>query len=238
MDKTKAGEVAAHTVDELQKVALSFIPGGALLDGFLGFRSRLKQKRIIDFSDSLRLVLQKHLGRELTASDFENEDFIDVMESVYNEVLITQSRYKLERFRNILAKQIIAPIEVDESLKYIQILKDLQDADLVILFEMRDTTSNSVLSVIRVLTGMNIDYGDDSFPIELKIGNRVQIVDSSDVEFYINRLASLGLMKKTTVNQSSKVVGRIAKNRQFQSISISTMGKKFLEYIETLDSNL
>ncbi len=236
MDKNKTREVATHTVDELQKLALSFIPAGVILDSFLGYWSRLKQKRVIDFSERLRDILEQHAGRELTASDFENEDFIDIMESVYSEVVRTQSAYKLERFRNILAKQIIAPIEIDESIKYIQILRDIQDADLVILLEMKNTKMNSELSVIRILTGRDIEFGDDDFSIQLQAGNRKFEITAGDVEFYINRLISLGLLNKRTVNMPGSVVGRKSNVKQFQSLSISKMGKKFLAYIER-DSN-
>lgn len=236
MDKTKIGEVATHTVDELQKVALSFIPGGAILDGFLGFRSRLKQKRIIDFSDGLRLVLQKHLGRELTASDFENEDFIDVMESVYNEVLITQSRYKLERFKSILAKQVIAPIEIDESLKFVHILKELQDADLAILSAMRHSKDYSEVSVMKLLTGVDGLIGDE-YPIELTVGQKPIKIVSGELEFYINKLTTIGLLRNRTVNRPADVRGKKANILQYQSISISKMGKKFLTYIESYSTN-
>lgn len=235
MDKTKAGEIAAHTFDELQRLVLSFIPGGPVLDSFLGYWSRLKQKRVIDFSEGLKNILEQYAGRELTTLDFENEDFIDIMESVYLEVVRTQSAYKLERFRNILAKQIIAPIEIDESLKYIQILRDIQDADLVILLEMKNTKMNSELSVIRILTGTDYGLDDDDFPIELQAGNRKFEITAGDVEFYINRLVSLGLLNKKTVNRPGSVVSKKSTTKQFQSISISKIGKKFLAYVE-LDS--
>jgi hypothetical protein len=118
IDKNKAGETALYTAEVLQKMVLGFMPGGHLIDGFLNYRSGLKQKRVIDFFDSFKKELEEHTGRELSNDDFNNESFVDVMDSIASKAQTTKSQYKLERFRNILVKQVTeTPPETELILK-------------------------------------------------------------------------------------------------------------------------
>ena len=134
LEKSKAQDIVLQTIEEGNKLALSFMPGGAIIDSFLGYRSRLKQRRIIDFSESLKKVLEQFSGRELHGSDFEREDFVDIMESVYSAVQTTKSKIKLERLRNILARQIVYQSNENEmTIKFIQFVEQLTDTQLLIL---------------------------------------------------------------------------------------------------------
>ena len=233
LEKYKKDDALEHSKGEFKKLALSFIPGGGVLESVLDYQSNLKQKRIIDFSSSVHEVLSNIAGRELHARDFKNEDFIDIMESVFKKVLTTKSKYKLERFRNILVVQIVQPIEAHESLKYVQILDELQDIDLVILSKMRDKDRMSYMSNFQKLLTGNDGLMEDDEPVEIVAGDNTIIIAVGDIEFYVNRLISLGLLKLHTVQMASTVSrSRKVKSKNYKTILISKMGKKFLDFIE------
>ncbi len=228
----KNGDVIYHTADEFLKLALSFIPGGVVVDSFLNYQGNLKRRRVIEFSESLKKVLEEFAGRELHANDFNNADFVDVMEEVYKKVLTNNSEYKLERFRNILAKQIIQPIKCHETLKFIHILGELQDVDLVILQKMKDNDSMAYKSnFAQLLTGSE-EILDDDHPIVIEAGGNDIEITVGDIEFYVNRLTSLGLLKLHSVQMASSSKQKRSQVKNYQTLLISKMGKKFLNFIE------
>ncbi|NVK65693.1 MAG: hypothetical protein HWE22_13960 [Flavobacteriales bacterium] len=227
-----AESIVVHTAEEFQKLALSFIPGGAVLDSVLNYRANLKQKRVIAFSESLRNVLEQNAGRELQAEDFTNEDFIDVMELVMSKVHSTKSNYKLERFRNILLKQIVAPIEFHETINYVRILDDLQEIDLYILSEMRNSESmKSHMGIYKMFSGENELVEKEKF-IQLNIGGNEIELTYGDIEFYINRLTSQGLFKLLTRHMSGR--GKSVRSREM--VVVSSMGNRFLDFVEFSNS--
>ena len=228
----KNGDVVYHTFDEFLKLALSFIPYGVIADSFLNYQGNLKRRRAIEFSERLKKVLEEFAGRELHANDFSNEDFVDVMEEVYKKVLTTSSKHKLERFRNILAKQIIEPIESHETLKFVHILGELQDVDLVILQKMKDNDSIAYKSnFAQLLTGSE-EILDDDYPVALNAGGNDIEITVGDIEFYVNRLTSLGLLKLHSVQMTSSSRQKRSQVKNYQTLLISKMGKKFLNFIE------
>lgn len=254
MDKDKAGEVAAHTFDELQRIILSFIPGGAIIDGFLGYWSRLKQKRAIDFSEGLKKILEERAGKELTSADFENEDFVDIMESTYHEVICTQSLYKVERFRNILFKQIISPIDNQLTLKYINMTGELTDVQLLVLktFSTKDSFRDYWDILIDIwktyipgASKESFDHKNADFTINL---SKTEIViTKSEIQFYLADLINKGLVVDNTqeelsipnmkFNQWPDSSGKrvaVSKKKKEQ-YSITEIGKKLIAFIETPD---
>ena len=207
----------------------SFIPAGPIFDSFWNYRANLKQKRVIDFSDSVKNILEEIGGNELHSSNFETEDFVDIMEAVYMRVMNTQSLYKVERFRNILAKQIISPNEFHETQKFIQILDSLQDIDLVILDKMRNNDKMQYVSNFhKLLIGDDGPYEAD-YPVTINAGGVEIYITAGDIEFYVNRLISIGLFKLLTGIQMTSSNG---KTKKYSTIIISKMGKKFLKFIE------
>lgn len=140
-----------HSLEVFQKMVLGFMPGGHVVDEFLNFRGNLKQKRIIDFSESVKIALEEISGKEMDSGCFTTEDFVDVFESLINKVQNTKSLYKIERFRNIMVQQIVDPIESHETLKFVHILDQLQDVDLVILLKMKENDDISYRSNFRAL---------------------------------------------------------------------------------------
>jgi|GEM_PF-5352022 len=226
--KEKVGEVVLHTIEELQKIALSFIPAGPLFDGILGYYARLKQRRIIDFSGKLKEVFEENLDRKLAASDFENEDFIDVMEAVYSKVQTTQSIYKLERFRNILVKQIIEPQpEASLVFKYIKLLDNLNDVQIHILDDFRYWQGQRIINIIIAYEGdIGVNYADDYVikRVSDKVGFDVSI---AEVEYFTNELVSLGLIRN-----DSKVITAMGASSPQNNFQITSIGKAFLDFIE------
>jgi len=236
IEDAKALEEVEHGRDEFLSQAFGYIPGWSAVERVLNFRASLKQKRTIIFSAEVKTCLEEVAGRELHASDFTTEDFIDVMESVMNRVQITKSVYKLERFRNIIVRQIVDPIEIHETQKFIHILDSLQDIDLVILEKMRNNDKIQYVSDFpQLLIGGEGPY-EDEHPVIIEAGGNQIEITVGDIEFYVNRLASLGLLKLTTIQAALPSSNqRLAKIKSYQTLLISNMGKKFLSYIETLN---
>lgn len=235
MNKTKAGEVANHTIDELHKVVLSFIPGGALIDGFLGFRSRLKQKRIIDFSEGLKKVLEDCAGRELTASDFETEEFIDIMEFVYGKVLSTKSQRKLEYFRNILFRQIVEPISVETTFTYAHILDEINEIELIFLNEV----SSRLKEELTTDTFFDIVFEpikDNSIGRPIKLNGEQVFIQDYVMHYHLNRLESLGLLAKRKEMFSTyefRTFEKIQESHEKEFIDITGIGEDFLKFVKS-----
>ncbi|MES2557210.1 MAG: hypothetical protein V4604_13725 [Bacteroidota bacterium] len=199
IDKNKAGETALYTVDVLQKMVLGFMPGGHLIEGFLNFRSGLKQNRLISFFDSFKKVLDENVGRELKAEDFNNGDFIDVMDSIASKIQTTKSEYKLERFRNILLKQIIeASLETELILKFIQAVDELSTIQLLMLVAIDSGSRPTTLREVHVRleeVGVNfLNASEESSEGEMSI-------NSSDFIFYIRELINKGFVDENEVDR-------------------------------------
>lgn len=208
---------------------LSFIPAGPLLSGFLNYRNNLKQKRILDFSESVKKALEEIDGKELHASNFETEDFVDVIEAVYMRVINTRSVYKLERFRNIIVNQIIEQrIETPMFNKYIQLLDQLDDAQIVILDTFRNWEGKKIISIAVAYLGNEHVIFPGAHVLEQLSKKLERNVTLSEAEYYMNELVSLGLIQNITIS-----ITAVGKNSPHNNYQISSIGKSFLKFIES-----
>lgn len=242
--KERAGEVFLHTVEELQKIALSFIPAGPILDGFLGYWARLKQKRVIDFSESLKKVLEEFAGRELNANDFENEDFMDIMEIVFRMVQSTKSEYKLERYRNILYHEIVSDISHDLSIIFVRLLEEVEEIQLYILVEFNRRNLREIESKDLINTIFGTELASPEQRSIVVNGQMISIAEY-ELQYHIDNLVAKGLLSKVTKtrdlsklmpNLASTITGKIpeksARNIETEHFNITQIGKDFLDYIK------
>ncbi|NGF75751.1 hypothetical protein G5B10_07660 [Fluviicola sp. SGL-29] len=202
----KNGDIVYHTADEFLRMALSFIPygGGNVIDAFLNFQGNLKRRRVIEFSESLKNSLEKIADRELHANDFNSEDFVDIMESVYKQVQSTKSKYKLEKFKNILINQIISkPEDYQLTLKYIELVAGLSDIEMIILNFINEgrIKSDTIYYTMRDICNKLAENERSEHEINVSgihISVRMSDVELQlsvyDIEFYVLELIKKGLI--------------------------------------------
>lgn len=239
--------------NEIQNYVLGKIPIGDELNLLFNFRSNLRKARLIRFFESFRNELENFHGRPLSVDEISTEEFLDVMENVMNKVQITQSLYKVERFRNILLKQAVKPIENQLAIKYIQVIDELTDIQMIILdtIEEENTSIRDYYHIIKLIWlnyNPNLklsEYNHQDFTIE-NYGSEL-LISSKEVRFYLTDLISKGLVVNKAVDEltipnmkfnswpnSSNhevKVKRVKKELYF----ISDFTKNMLEFLKTKD---
>jgi hypothetical protein len=214
--------------EKVRQTVFSFIPAGPIFETFWSYRSNLKQKRVIEFSESVKTALEEIGGKEIHASNLQTEDFVDLMELVYLKVISTSSVYKLERFRDILVNKIVEPEKENHLFKkYVNLLDQLEDVQILILDDFKYWKGNPIRSVIIAYEGeIGAALPDDAIieRISKKAGTNVT---KSEVEYYTNELVTLGL-----VRNSARVITAMGENSPQNNFQISPVGLLFLEFIE------
>lgn len=104
--KEKNGEIAKYTAEQISNLIIGFMPGWHVLN-FWGFRNGLKQKRLLDFAESLKKTFESELNIDLDDYDFQSENFVDLFDSIMNQVQITKSEEKLNAFKGIFVNSLI-----------------------------------------------------------------------------------------------------------------------------------
>lgn len=228
MDKAKAGEIALSATESFQRIVLGFLPGGHVIDEFLNFRNNLKQQRVLKFSENVKKALEELTDEEIDESNFTSEDFVDIVEMIFTKVQNTKSEYKLERFRNILVKQLIDPQpEMDMIFKYVKLLDELNDVQIHILDDFRFWQGQKIISIIVAYEGEDGPKYKDDYIIK-RISEKVGYdVSKSETEYFANELVSLGL-----VRNDSRVITAMGASSPQNNFQITQIGKRFLEFIE------
>lgn len=124
-------ERVVYGLEQFQKMVLGFMPGGHVIESFLNYRSDLKQKRVLDFSESLKNAFEQELGKDLENYNFENEDFVDLMDSVLTKVQNNRSQFKLDRFKAIIVNSVKE--RNDLSQVYVNLTESLNEIQVKIL---------------------------------------------------------------------------------------------------------
>lgn len=228
--KEKSGELAKHSLESFQRMALGFMPGGHVVEEFINFRSTLKQKRILDFSESVKKALEEIAKTEIDPGNFTSEKFVDLMDAVYKRVQESSSEKKLESFKNILVNQIIEPTsETPMLIKYVQLVEQLDDAQILILSDFRFwiEKDETVTNIIVAYEGIHAKNLKDDDKIE-RLSNRLgRVISRAEVEYFTNELVSIGLVKNN-VEIETQMGGSNTKN----DFKISKIGIDFLNFIE------
>ncbi|MBL1279151.1 MAG: hypothetical protein COA33_002715 [Fluviicola sp.] len=198
--KKNTKDIILYTAEEFRKLALSFIPAGAAVNSFLDYQAGLKQKRIIDFSEKFKDVLELILGRKLHADDFTNEDFVDIMESVMGKVQSTKSILKLELFKNILLKKVVTPsLERDTLIQAVKQVDELNESQIIILgaFMNRKLTIGKISfsSIISHLNRVGLKViSTNSYGQEIEYKGEEPFISKKLVIYYFNDLINRGLV--------------------------------------------
>lgn len=127
----KREEQTVYGLEQFQKMVLGFMPAGHVIEGFLNYRDGLKQKRILDFSESLKSIFERELGKKLDTYNFETEDFVDVFDSVISQIQNTRSNKKLNGFQAILVNNIRGKSDLVQT--FIDLISRLNDMEIDIL---------------------------------------------------------------------------------------------------------
>ena len=117
--------------------------GTALNELFFEYNGRIKQKRLNHFVEILSDYFAEN--SETNIENIQTEDFNDLFESVLKRVVTTKSTLKMERYRDILIKELSNPTKETELIDiYLDLISSLSEEELIILFHHRhfDKTYN------------------------------------------------------------------------------------------------
>lgn len=244
------------------KTVFSFIPAGPIFDSFWNYRANLKQKRVIDFSESVKNVLEEIGGNEFHSSNFETEDFVDIMEAVYMKVMNTQSLYKLERFRNILVNQIIdKPLDYQLTLKYVELVSSLSDIEMLILGFIKELYDYKGFYTMKDICNKLAEYEREedeivinNNEIHVRIANSEMKITPFDIEFYVGELINKGLIyrRELMVEIRPKLISKWGKGFHFSTepttilsgetvcivYPITGFGHSFIDFIKNHDNSI
>ncbi len=200
-EKAKQEDIKFHNAEEVRRLVFAMIPGGPIVDGISGYAARLHQSRAIDFADKLKEIMEEHYGGKISATSFKDEDFIEVMESVFSKVTKVKSEFKRDRFRNLLARQLNEPDDSQKTLKIVQLLNDLTDVQIILLDLIKgDHPYERSYNFRSELERFNQMMGEEPYRhtgrIELKIGSSSITVVDKEIDFYVNDLVVKGLILK------------------------------------------
>lgn len=214
--------------EKVRQTIFSFIPAGPIFEAFWSYRNDLKQKRVNEFSESVKTALEEIGGTEMNASNLQTEDFVDLMELVYIKVMSTRSAYKLERFRNIMVNKIVEPDKERHLFKkFVNLLDQLEDIQILILDDFKYWKGNPIRSIIIAYEGEIGAAAQDDMVIErisLKAGTDIT---KAEVEYYTNELVNLGLIRN-----NARVITAMGASSPQNNFQISPIGMSFLEFIE------
>jgi hypothetical protein len=108
--------------------------GGALNEVFFDYRSRVKQNRINAFSELLSAFFLEH--GEIDPESLKTEEFSDIFESVVRRVVMTKSKQKYERYRDVLVQHIYEPHKsVENAETYLDLINTLDEMAIRVLSE-------------------------------------------------------------------------------------------------------
>lgn len=127
----KSKEIAISST----KAILGAIPyfGSALNESIFEHRSRVKQKRINEFILSLSEYINTLDVEGRSTEHISSDEFGDIFEAIIRKVSDNSSRDKAERFKIVLANQILSPSKMDFVDTYIDIISKLNEKQIQIL---------------------------------------------------------------------------------------------------------
>jgi len=117
------------------KSVLGMIPyfGTALNESIFEHRSRVKQKRINDFVQSLSDYIQELNLEAPSSNHISSDEFGDIFEAIIRKISETSNKEKATRFKLILANQILNPAIPDFIETYIDLIAKLNEIQIQIL---------------------------------------------------------------------------------------------------------
>lgn len=222
---------------------------GPVLTEFFEFRGKIKQNRLNQFVELLENYFSNHAGVNLES--FQTVEFGDLFESVLKRVVMTESADKMRMFKDIIVNQIEFPsTPINESELYLDLISELAETEIKILFEYRQFIKKFQPEVDELLHLKNqleslrnkIDKSPDSYNSELlsletevgakrKALNTLQNlykhdhfgVSNDQFLFYKQRLFSKALL----VDNGIGSIGGVP----FKTMGITQFGIQFIDYV-------
>lgn len=195
--------------NEIQSYLIGKLPIGSEINLLLNARSNIRRTRLIRFFESFREELQKVYGKPLETDQITSEEFLDVMEAIMIKVQATKSAYKVERFRNILLRQAINPIDHQFALKYVQVIDDLSDVQMIMLSVFNGFNSISKPWDFKYViwkkynpegnTSSNIPSGD----FDIQCAGQTIAIKHDELQFYFSDLITKNLVKNKNEDKLS-----------------------------------
>jgi hypothetical protein len=234
-------ERAEHLMEKLNSVFLGFIPGGHTAEAFLNYRDELKTKRVLKFLEGFSIALQEIAEeREIDVSVFTSEDFIDVFDSIIAKVQTTKSNIKIERFKNILLKQTVQNTVDQMMVKYINLLNDLNEIQIILLEIL--SKEKSAIDFFAIVSKCINKQGFVSMTnvntlVEFNLGTVNINIDTDTIQFLLNDLETKGLFNNEVIETSREKVGFLSLDKGEKIYSkklykLSSVGIEFLNLIK------
>lgn len=169
--------------------SLISIPGvGQTLMEVIGFRSKLKQDRLNQFTELLENYFSNHAGIRL--ENFQTEEFSDLFEAVLKRVVHTKSNEKHKRFRDILINQLETPSkDIDDSEIYLELISGLTEVEIRILDEYKNIFTKLPIAY-HDLTGLSNCLNSQSIDEIRDDPSKTPLKDNEYVKELITNLQS------------------------------------------------
>lgn len=223
-------------------IALSPLPSvfSNVIKEMLNFYPKFKQETLSEFYLSFFNHLEQSSGYKIDKLNFTNDDFLTVLMSISDKIIMTKSKLKLECFKNILLNQLRNPIEDQYSQKFTSLVEDLNEIQLFVLNEMSKTIPLRSISDICFLIDKEVSQEklkEVDYPITINFGFQKVKTDLSEMDFNLKGLITLGFINyddNARLN-NQRVHLLPAKEGQKQCLDdcyyISKFGDRFLKFI-------
>ncbi len=212
---------------------------------FYEYRGRVKQNRINKFIESLQNYLETSgLNKKIDFELINEEEFTDLLEAVFLRVSRTKSIEKLDRFKLIIAKSLVASNSLNYLETFLDLIADLHEKEIEILqkhYEIYSeltresliTENNSIKIQLREEAEKHFK-GEANEKKELKQklsefekfrNAKTYKITEGEYNFFIQDLASKSLL----VDYGIGAIGVDS----YDLMEVTEYGKYFLEFIQS-----
>jgi hypothetical protein len=185
---------------------INIIPSvGGSLDIFLTEKwNKFYQKRIENMLDQLSNDMKK-IGDKVDVEYLGSEEFFDIIYKILQEAIQTRLDDKRKLYSKIMRDAISNEIPISETESMIEIISNLYEKDLFLIYKIEEYLNTSSLKV-------------DLSGEELHIFLSNQSYDLNEVVRYLYRFSYLGLMDYKTNVLTLRQKIRFSKNPLFNKI--------------------
>jgi hypothetical protein len=200
--------------------------GGMLNEIVFDYRSRVKQNRLNSFTSLLAEFFTENPN--IDPGSLKTEEFSDIFESVIRRVVLTKSKEKHERYRDVLIRHIYEPHkEIDSAETYLDLISSLDEMAIRILAEHAKFSSDFAI--------MEGQVGE----VDSKARKTEQSITALSAKFPVDENALGELKAQLTDKQSAANVIRqqIIDRQEFRkSEYFDITPSEFMYYKQTLYS--
>jgi hypothetical protein len=215
---------------------LGFIPGGHISQELAEYKGRIQQERLNRFTELLKEQFEKITNKQLDPENLKSEDFVDTFEIIIRKVVQTKSQEKIRRYSNILLKQMFQKNEAELFSKYVSIVDETTDTQILILMTLqRIDLPLSEYNIIEELAKQSctINKAGDIMAIildkkDIPISKNA-VVSRSELTFHLFDLRKQGLIEVPTSDVIHDDI--INENQNIEEYRLSLIGQSFLNFI-------